>query len=192
MGYTLNLTKDEAKSAAGGGFEPLPVGTYGAVVYDVTQSASKSSGNQMYTINFKITSEHGKGRKVRAYYSFSPKALFKLVELNKAIGLPVPSKNGGDFEIPDADEYLSEEVNIQLSLDPYASVATADDVEANKTAEDEDKILNSDTGEPVTEEGEPVVKYRNGVKRVFAYDESRHTDPDAEDSEGPEGNLYLS
>ena len=64
MGFKLNLTSDEIKKAQGGSFQPLPAGTYGAIVFDVAEKTSKA-GNDMYEIDFKITEgPEGIGRRV--------------------------------------------------------------------------------------------------------------------------------
>lgn len=188
MGYKLNLTDDEVKQAKGNNFDVLPDGTYGAVVYDIKQEISKSSGSPMYTINYKITSTPGKGRRIRAWYSFQPKALFKLNELNKALGLPVPDK-GGEYEIPDPDEYLSEEVNLVIGKRSYETVATDKDVE-NGVLADENGVVGPE-GEPV-KEGDPITKFQNEVRKVFPYDEDRHTSAEEDAEERAASGLYLS
>jgi hypothetical protein len=174
---TLNLTKAEIKQAQGNNFETLPAGVYGASIYTSEQKLSKAK-NDMYQIDFKIKGgPTGIGRRVRGWFVLAPNALFKLIELNKAVGFPYPTKDTpeGEFEFPEAEEYLSEEVNIVLEVQEYPSVATSFDVE-NGT-------LNAETGEPVTEEGEPVTKTQNNIKRVLAYDEDKwSTEDDVADS----------
>jgi hypothetical protein len=196
MGIKLNLTGEEIKKAQGGGFAPLPEATYGATVYSSEYKISKSSKNPMYQIDFKITEgPAGIGRRQRGWFVLSGKALFKVVELLKAVDFPYPNKStpAGEFEFPDADEFLGIAVNIKLEQEEYASVATEADVEFNATAEPEDKILNSETGEPVTEEGEPVTKIQNRLARVLPYDPDRiTTDEELEAGETAQsGGLFL-
>lgn len=152
MGKTLTLTADEIKQAQGGNFEPLAEGVYGAVIYEAKDKVSRA-GNEMYELNFKITDgPEGIGRKQMGWFVRSGKGLFKLIELNKATGFPYPTKDTkpGDFEFPDEDEYLGIKVNIELVQEPYES-----------TEEDED-------GNEVD-----VTKYRNNIKKVTKYDESK-------------------
>lgn len=176
----LNLTNDEIKKAQGNRFEPLPAGTYGAVVYTSTLGESRAKNTQ-YIIDYKITEgPTGIGRRVRAWYALTAKALFKLIELNKATDFPYPTSaadlEDGGFEFPEADEYVGIPVNITLEVQEYESVATSFDV-TNGT-------LNSETGEPVEEEGEPVTKTQNNVKRVAPYDADKiSTDEDVADTE---------
>ena len=121
MGFKLNLTSDEIKNAQGGGFKPLPAGTYGASVYDVTEKTSKA-GNDMYEIDFKITEgPEGIGRKQRGWFVVSGKALFSVVGLLKALDFPYPSKDTpeGEFEFPDGDEFLGREVNLKITQEAY-------------------------------------------------------------------------
>lgn len=168
MGFKLNLTNDEIKQAQGGGFPTLPAGTYGALIFENTFKHSKATPpNPMFEINFKIVEgPAGVNRKIKGWFVLTGKGLFKIVELHKALGgaeggFPVPDKSG-EYEFPEPDEYLGKPVNIVLDVQEYASVADENDVK-NGT-------LNSETGEPVKKEGEPVTKTRNGVKYVRAYD----------------------
>lgn len=157
MGFKLNLTADEIKTAQGGGFKALPAGTYGAIVYDVKEKQSKA-GNDMYEIDFKITEgPEGIGRKQRGWFVVSGKALFSIVGLLKALDMPYPDKNSepGEFEFPDGDEFLGKELNLKIDQEPY---------------------------ETENEEGEVVTAYRNSIKRTFAYDPDKITQ--AEDDEG--------
>lgn len=189
MGVKLNLTNDEIKKAQGGGFETLPAATYGASIYTSELKKSKSSGNPMYQIDFKITEgPAGIGRRVRGWFVLTGKGLFKLVELNKATGFPYPDKStpAGEFEFPDADEYLGIKVNIKLDIQEYESVATERDVENG--------VLNSETGLPVQEEGEPVTKTQNNIAKVLEYDEDKITtaeELEAGESEQASGGLFL-
>jgi hypothetical protein len=188
MGIKINLTPDEIKGAQGQAFAPLPDGVYGAKVYTSEYKLSKSSNKPMYQIDFKIVEgPTGIGRRQRAWFSISGKALFKGVELLKALGHEYPDKNtpAGEFEFPDADEFLGELVNIRLEQEEYASVATERDVENG--------VLNAETGEPVTEEGEPVTKTQNRVARVAPYDADKITTAEElEERESAEaGGLFL-
>lgn len=164
MGFKLNLTAAEIKTAQGGSFPPLPEGTYGAVIYEVVEKQSKA-GNDMYQIDFKITEgPEGIGRKQRGWFVVSGKALFSVVGLLKALGLPYPTKDtpAGEFEFPDGDEFLGREVNIKLSQEGY---------------ETEDAS------------GNVVTQFRNNVKSVFAYDPDKIDEAADEDSAPSAGNF---
>lgn len=164
MGFKLNLTESEIKKAQGGSFPPLPEGTYGAIVFDVTEKTSKA-GNDMYEIDFKITEgPEGIGRKQRGWFVVSGKALFSVVGLLKALDFPYPTKDtpAGEFEFPDGDEFLGKEVNLKIAQDPYQT-------------EDES--------------GNVVTTYRNNIKRVFAYDPDKITEADEDDSAPGAGNF---
>lgn len=164
MGFKLNLTQDEIKNAQGGGFKPLPAGTYGAIVYDVTEKQSKA-GNDMYEIDFKITEgPEGIGRKQRGWFVVSGKALFSVVGLLKALGFDYPTKDtpAGEFEFPDGDEFLGKELNLKIDQEPYET-------------EDED--------------GKVVTAYRNNIKRTFPYDPDKITEAEDDDSAPAAGNF---
>ena len=172
MGIKLNLTGEEIGNAQGGNFKPLPEGTYGAVVYDSKFKKSKAQ-NDMYELEFKITDgPEGIGRKIRGYFTLTAKALFKVIELNKATDMPYPTKKwaeehpGEDFEFADADEYLSKQVNLVVIQEPYESV---------------------------DEDDNPVTLYRNNIKYVRAYDEDKHTTADDVEAKGDAktGGLFL-
>jgi len=169
MGIKLNLTNDEIKQAQGGRFETLPAGTYGAKIFTATQAVSKSSKNPMYVIDYKITEgPAGIGRKLRAWYAITPKALFKIVELHKAVDFEYPDKNteAGEFEFPDADEYLGKEVLVKLGIESYEG-------------EDED--------------GNDATLTRNTVARVLPYDPDKITTEDevADGENEDSGGVYL-
>ena len=165
MGFKLNLTNDEIKTAQGGGFKPLPEGVYGAIVFDVKEKQSKA-GNDMYEIDFKITEgPEGIGRKIRSWFTVSGKALFSYVGLAKATGKPYPDKTteAGEFEFPDGDEFLGDEVNLKIVQEAYET-------------EDDD--------------GEVVTAYRNTIKRVFAYDPDKIT-TEIDDEDAPASGNFL-
>lgn len=144
MGFKLNLTNEEIKKAESG-FTPLPAGIYAATVYDAKEAVSKA-GNDMYVLDFKITDgPEGIGRKIKSWFTVKADALFSLIALHKAVDFPYPDKNtpAGEFEFPDADDYLGKEVNIQITLEPYQSV---------------------------DDDGEEVTLFRNNVKKVLKAD----------------------
>lgn len=164
MGIKLNLTTDEIKGAQGE-FTVLPEGIYGAFVYEAKFKKSRA-GNDMYELNFKITEgPAGIGRKIMGWFTLTPKALFKVVELNKAVGFPYPNKStpAGEFEFNDADDYLQEKVNLQIIQEPY---------------------------EGVDDDDEPVTLYRNNIKKVLAYDPDKVTSEDDVEEKDDSG-LFL-
>lgn len=189
MGFKVNLTNDEVKQAQGGGFSVLPAGIYGAQIFENVQKKSKNSNNEMFETNYKlIQGPAGLNRKIKAWYVLEGKGMFKIVELHKALGgedegFAIPSK-AGEYEFPDADEYLGKTVNLTIGVEDYNSVATQQDVDFNKTAEAGTEVLNSETGEPVVKVDEPVTKQRNVVKNARPYDEDEITT--AEDLENAE------
>lgn len=164
MGFKLSLDKSEIKKALGGGLEPLPEGTYGAVIFEAVETTSKN-GNDMYRINFRITEgPEGVGRKIFGYFTVTGKALFSVVGLLKATGFPYPDKDtpAGEFEFPDAEDFVGKEVNIKITQTPY-------------TSEDDD--------------GNIVTAYRNNVSRVYSYDADKISI--AEDEEATSGGQFL-
>lgn len=163
MGFKLNLTADEIKNAQGNNFKPLPAGTYGAIIFDVTEKQSKK-GNDMYEIDFKITDgPDGIGRKQRSWFVIKGDALFAYVGLAKATDKPYPAKGDeGEFEFPDGDEFLGLEVNIKIALDPY------------ETEDDEGKV---------------VTAYRNKITKVFKYDPDRIDVAEDDAEEASTGNF---
>lgn len=158
MGFKLNLNNDEIKAAQSTGFPVLAEGTYGAVIYTAIQKVSKS-GNPMFELDFKITDgPEGIGRKQRGWFVLAPQALFAVVGLNKAVGFPVPTKDtvvDGEFEFEEVEEYVGKKVNVFIEVTPYDSV---------------------------DEEGEDIVKYQNGIKRVTAYNPDKHTGAEVADT----------
>ena len=159
MAFKLNLTEAEIKQAQGGNFEPLPEGTYGAIIYEVVEKQSKA-GNDMYEITFKITDgPEGIGRQVKGWFVVTGKALFSVVGLLKALGLPYPNKDTppGEYVFPDGDDFLGENVNLVISLEGYESL---------------------------DESGNQVTRYRNNVKRVLAYDPDEVSLPEDNDNTG--------
>lgn len=159
MGVKLNLTQADIKKAQGI-FEPLPVGIYGGVVYEAKDAISKSSGNPMYTVTFKITEGvEGVGRRLTAYYAHSEKAWFKARELFKATELTehIEAIESGEGEFPEAEVLLGIEVNIKVGQEEYESV---------------------------DDDGNDVTKTRNTVDRVSVYNADKI---DTEDGAAPTG-----
>lgn len=143
MGIKLNLTGEEIKQAQGD-FTPLAEGTYGATIFDAKFKDSRA-GNPMYELTFKITDgPEGIGRQIRGWFTLTAKALFKVVELNKAVGFPYPNKEtpAGEFEFADADEYLGQKVNLLIIQEPYESV---------------------------DDDGNDITAFRNNIKKVVKY-----------------------
>lgn len=145
MGIKLNLTGEEIKAAQGGSFPPLAEGTYSASIYEAKFKTSKQ-GNPMYELTFKLTGgPEGVGRQLKGWFTLTPKALFKVVELNKAVGFPYPNKDhpAGEFEFNDADDYLGKQVNLIVIQEAYESV---------------------------DEEDNDITAYRNNIKKVLKFD----------------------
>lgn len=164
MGFTLNLTKENIEQAKGNSFEPLPKGTYGARIYEAKVKSSKNSGNPMYEINYKVN-YNGSERKIRGWHVIQGPGSFSSRNLLKALGLPVP-EGEGEFEFPDADELIGEELNLKLDVRSYETLA----------------------GVRVEE----VTRYQNNVAGTFPYDEDRHTvegDDDGYGGAAPGGKL---
>lgn len=167
MGFKLNLTNDEIKQAQGGGFPTLPAGTYGALIFENVQKKSKA-GNQMFEVNFKITEgPAGINRKIKSWFVLSGKGLFKIVELHKALGaedggFPIPNKSG-EYEFPEADDYLGKQVNIVLDVEPW---------------------------ETVDEDGNDATRTRNTVKNVRAYDPDKITTEDELEDEDADASAF--
>jgi len=148
MAITLNLTGEEIKAAQSNNIPPLAEGTYGAIVYEAKIAESRSK-NQMYVLDFKITDgPEGIGRKQRGWFVLKPNALFSLIALNKAVDFPYPTKDtpAGEFEFADPEDYVGKEVLIKIIQQPFVT-------------EDED--------------GNEVTGYRNNIKTVLKYDESK-------------------
>lgn len=165
MGFTLTLTKENIEEAKGSSFEPLPEGTYGARIQEVKIGPSKSSGNPMYTIDYLVEHDGGKPRKVRGWHVIQGRGSFSSSNLLKALGRPYPSKDakaGEEFEFPDGDELIGEQLNVKLKLDSYETV-------------------NPDTGEEET-------RFQNQISGTFPYDESKHTTSDGGEAK-PVGKL---
>lgn len=163
----LNLTADEIKDAQGGPIPPLPAGVYGALIYTSEQKTSKQ-GNEMYQIDFKITEGPvvPKKRTIRGWFVQSGPGLFKLIELNKATGFPYPTKDtpAGEFDLPEADEYLGIQVNIKLGQEPY---------------------------ETVDDEGNDITAIRNRLDKVLPYDPDKIDSEGDEDAPAASGGMFL-
>lgn len=160
---TVNLTQDEIKAAQSVAPPPLPEGIYGAQIYSAVYKLSKAK-KPMYVIEFKITDgPAGIGRKGLLYWaSLSPAALFSTIKVLKALDMPYPDKDTkeGDFDFPDPDEFVGEQVNIKLIVDEYESVNDDDEPETryqNKVKDvrkyDIDKVSSSDDVEDATAGG---------------------------------------
>ena len=167
MGFKLKLTAEEVKNAQGG-FTPLPEGVYSATIYDAKEATSKA-GNDMYVLDFLITDgpEVRKNYKIKSWFVVTGNALFSVVGLLKALNMPYPNikdlKNGGNFDFPDATDFLGLEVNLKIVQESYKTVDEAGN------SEDED--------------GNPILGFRNNVKSVLKFDPDKVTQAgDADES----------
>lgn len=170
MGIKVNLTQDEIKAAQSGLPPALPEGIYAAQIYTSVSKDSKA-GKPMYEIDFKITDgPAGVGRKQRGWFSLAPNALFSTIALLKALDLPYPTKETpeGEFEFPDAEEFLGERVNIKLVKEPYLTLEENED------------------GEEVE-----VTAFRNGIKRVTKFDIDKVTDAEDAEDGAAAGGVFL-
>lgn len=67
--------------------DPLPEGIYEVSIAKVEQTVSKSSGNPMLKIEFNILTDGYTGRKVWSNYVLTDAAMWKIVELLRAVGI---------------------------------------------------------------------------------------------------------
>jgi len=170
MAFKLNLTEAEIKDAQSSTIKPVAEGIYGAVVYEAKEARSKQ-GNDMYVLDYKILSgpeKVGPKRTFRAWYVVKSNALFSLIALLKALDMPYPKKDtpAGEFEFPEASDFIGEKVNLKIVQEPYESV------------DDDDN---------------PVTLMRNNVKTVFAYDEDKIDDElsDEEREAATDSSIFL-
>lgn len=94
--------------------EPLPEGIYPVSIAKVEQTLSKSSGNPMLKIEFNINDPEYSGRKVWANYVLTEAAMWKVMELFKALGLPTES-----IVSIDTDELVGLECSAQIGQREY-------------------------------------------------------------------------
>lgn len=170
MGFSLGISKEDAKKALGTDFTPLAAGTYGSVIVEAVVKDSKK-GNKMYELNHRIVGgPEGVGRKIKSWHVLVGDGSFSTHNLLKALGEPYIGKDTTDeeienFEFPDGDELVGRELNIKIKQEAFQGL------------DDDDK---------------PITRYRNNVGGTFPPDEAKWSDPD-EGGEGgssaPTGNL---
>ena len=81
---SMNISFADVES---GGFEPIPEGTYDAIIDKVEVRESKSSDHNYLNFEFIIQDEEYEGRRMWMINSFSPKALFRLKDTLEALGV---------------------------------------------------------------------------------------------------------
>lgn len=98
-GIMVDMTDVQAMS-----FDPLPKGTYGAIIEDCEYALSKSSGKPMWNIKLSVTDEAYENRKIFTILSFSEKAL---PGTKTALGVIAPELLSGPFNPKDSDVIAS-------------------------------------------------------------------------------------
>lgn len=83
---TMNISFADVES---GGFEPIPEGTYDAIIDKVEVRESKSSDHNYLNFEMVIQDEDYEGRRMWMINSFSPKALFRMKDTLEALGQDV-------------------------------------------------------------------------------------------------------
>lgn len=131
MGLNLNMSDADLK-----GFEPLPAGTYDAVVYEVTMKETKGSdgaklpaGTPMLNVQFKIDGGEYDNRRVFRSFIIAPekigkdkydkKAMFDgmLARFFMAIGYEESEVVSDSFE-PEIEDLAGRECRVTLSVNP--------------------------------------------------------------------------
>lgn len=110
-GIMVDMEGVEAQS-----FDPLPKGTYNAIVEECKYEVSKSSGKPMWNVRLSVTDEEYENRKVFTYLSFSEKAL----PMTKvALGVIAPELLSGPFNPKDPDviaKIVTKSVKVKLDI----------------------------------------------------------------------------
>lgn len=111
MGIRVDFTN------VGGGFEPIPEGTYDATVFEVEQKVGQNSGKPYLNWQFKIQGGEHDGR--RAFYmtSLSPNALWKLKQNLSELGFS-KEQLAGEFDL-DLTELIGLECSIVIGHEEY-------------------------------------------------------------------------
>lgn len=94
--------------------EALPEGVYQASIAKVDSTLSKSSGNPMLKVEFNILDDNYQGRKVWSNYVLTEAAMWKVMELFKALGMPTES-----VVSIDTDELVGLECSLQIGQREY-------------------------------------------------------------------------
>ena len=131
MAPTVNVDFSDVK-----GFEPIPQGTYSAIIENVELRDSKSTeGNQ--NINWEFTVNDGgefDGRKLFMTTSLAPKALFRLKGVMESLGFEASEALSFDFDDETKQviepELIGRTVTVKVSQDTYQGrlVNRVDDV----------------------------------------------------------------
>lgn len=138
----------------------LPQQIYTLVIVGATFGKSKSSGNNMITLEYEMVSPKFvrfknedigvEGTSILEYVSLQPQALGKLKALHKTLKLPM---KGVDLDNPDTNAYLGKALT--------AIVATKQKV-MNIEGTNE-PILDSETGKPVATNEYRIERYQSAA-----------------------------
>lgn len=78
MSFTVNVSKDQNST--------MPEGIYDIECIEAKQDVSKSSGNDMLVLNFRVFRPDGSSFLLRDYFALTQKAKWKLANLIQALG----------------------------------------------------------------------------------------------------------
>lgn len=167
MAFKLDITAKDIEESVGKTFEPLSPGVYGAIIVESVVKNSKK-GNLMYANNYRITGgPEGIDRKIRGWHVIQGPGAFSSASLLKALGLPYIKKGMteqelADFEFPDGDELIGQELNLKIKNEPYKGM---------------------------DDNGDEITKYQDSIGGTFPYDEDKHTEPEEDEEDSGGGGL---
>lgn len=159
----------------------VPDGNYTAKIEEVEHTESKSSGEPMLVLKWRVTSKKGKGTLLYDNISLQPQALWRLKMLLEGLDMEVPDSS---MDL-DLDELEGQETDIQVTNETYEGkkrsriTAYGDSASSDEDAEEEDKEaekpLHRSSGKPSKPSGGKSSKTSDD-------DEEEDEDDDAEDT----------
>lgn len=115
------------------GFKLTPEGWYQVEIDDCDENES-SNGNPQYIVKYKSLDESFKGT-IWDYVTITQAAIQNIHSLVRATGFPVPTKDKpGKFVIPETDELIGKELQIEIIHEGDWKGATDDDGNVIKRA----------------------------------------------------------
>lgn len=120
---SFDLTSEDLDTS----FKLTPEGWYTVEIDDVDDDLESSNGNPQYLVKYKSLDDSFKGT-IWDYIAITQSSIQNIMSLVRATGFPVPTKEKpGKFIIPEGDELIGKELQIEIIHEDDWKKATDDD-----------------------------------------------------------------
>jgi len=129
MDLKVNFSSEEASSEAR---KPIPRGEYHVKITDIDlreSQSEKNNGKPYWAIEFTVQDGEYSDKRVWTNCMLFEGALYTFAQLMKALGYDIRS---GEFTVPDAEDLISRDVIVRVSIRPERTVGDKTYDESNE------------------------------------------------------------